>query len=364
MNIFKKIGHSLSTVGLGKSRDSFMENLGILVGAGMSIFDAIDAVSGDIDSRHMQRVIVQIKDDVEAGSPLWRALESSGLFPDHSISLARIGEESGRLSENLQIISAEQQKNRIFKSRIRSAVAYPIFVLGLTGFIGVGISWFVLPKLANVFTQLHLQLPLLTRLLITFSNFLGSHGVIAVPTIILTITALAYFIFFFPGSKRIGQGILFLVPGVGRLMREVELSRFGYLLGILLAAGLPITQSVNSLIQSCDTYRYKKFYKFLGKNLEDGNSFQQSFDAYHGSRHLIPSSIQKLIIAGERSGTLADALMKVGSNYEAKTETTVRDLTVILEPLLLIIVWFAVIGVALAIIMPIYNLLGGMGSQQ
>ena len=291
---------------------------------------------------------------------MWRAFEAAGIFPAHAISLVRIGEESGHLAENLQIISTEQQKNQIFKSRIRSAVSYPIFVLGLTVVIGVGISWFILPKLADVFSQLHTKLPLLTRILISFANFLGKYGFEAVPIIILSLILLIYFIFFFSGTRKIGQTFLFILPGIGNLMREIEISRFGYLLGILLEAGLPLTQAIDSLIKACDTSSYKKFYKFLGRSLEDGNSFQEAFTSYRGMRHLIPVSIQKLIIAGEKSGTLSEALTRVGANYEAKTDITVKDLTVILEPLLLIIVCFAVIGVVLAIIMPIYGLLGSM----
>jgi type IV pilus assembly protein PilC len=353
----------LSTFGLGRDRDYFIENSSLLIASGMGVIEALNAVSTDVKSGRMRKLITGMKDDIEAGFPIWRALDRARLFPSHAISLIRIGEESGKLSENLQVVSVEQEKDREFRSKIRAAMMYPVFVLGLTLVFGIGISFFILPKLALVFSQLHIQLPLITRILISVGLYLGDKGTSMIPVVLFAGALLIYLVFFFPKTKLLGQSILFAIPGVKRLIQEVEVARFGYLLGTLLEAGLPITLALQSLTQVSSFPHYVKLYEHLERKIEEGNSFQTSFASYHRLNRLIPTPVQQLIITGERSGNLPEILKKVGVTYEAKTDATTKNLTVILEPVLLVIVWLGVIGVALAVILPIYRLVGQLQTQ-
>lgn len=350
-------------IGIGKERDYFVENLSMLVASGMTIVSAISAVEQEVHSRSMKKILAALKDDIEGGSPLWRAFQRSGVFRDHTISLVRAGEESGKLSENLKLIAVQEEKDRAFRSKIRSAMMYPVFVLSLTVIIGVGIAWFILPKLATVFDQLHIQLPLITKVLIGIGKFLGAYGFIAFPVFFVCAGFLIYFIFYFPKTKFIGQGLLFSLPGINRLVREIELARFGYMLGTLLEAGIPITSALDSLYKAADFPRYKNLYAHLGGSIEDGNSFQKSFANYNKANKLVPVPIQQLIVAGEQSGNLSGALLRISAHFEAKTEDTTKNLTVILEPVLLVIVWLGVVSVALAVILPIYGLIGGLNTE-
>ncbi|HAZ17128.1 MAG: hypothetical protein A3H59_01890 [Candidatus Jacksonbacteria bacterium RIFCSPLOWO2_02_FULL_43_9] len=359
----KKHTSRIATFGLRSDRDYCIENLSMLVSSGMTILDAFDAVSADLRSRRMKWIVSVMKEGIESGSPLWRVLDSARLFPEHTISLVRIGEESGKLSENLRVISLQQAKERVFRSKIQSAMMYPMFVLLLTVVIGIGIAWFVLPKLAIVFSQLHVQLPLITKILIQGGKFLNERGVVVVPIIIASFVFFLCVFFYFPKTKRIGQSLLFSVPGIKRLIQEVEIARFGYLLGTLLQAGVIITQSISSLSQATAFPRYKKFYEYLERSIEDGNSFQKSFAQYRAVNRLIPTPIQQLIVTAERSGNLSETLLSVSETFEGKTETTTKNLTVILEPILLVIVWLGVVAVALAVILPIYGLIGGFKTQ-
>jgi len=349
-----------STFGLRRDRDYFIENASTLIASGMGVIDALNAVNADIKSKRMRMLILSMRDEIESGSPIWRALERARLFPAHSISLIRIGEESGRLSENLQVVSIEQEKDRSFRSKIRAAMMYPLFVLGLTLVFGIGIAFFILPKLALVFSQLNIELPTITRIIIGAGVFLGEHGAIVLPIASLAIGGIIYIVFFFPKTKRVGQHILFMIPGVKRLIQESELARFGYLLGTLLDAGLPVTQALASLSQSSSFPNYDRFYRYLAARIEEGNSFQRCFATYKRVNRMIPTPVQQLIMTGERSGNLPEILKKIGQTYEAKTDATTKNLTVILEPILLVVVWLGVISVALAVIMPIYKLIGGL----
>lgn len=149
------------------------------------------------------------------------------------------------------------------------------------------------------------------------------------------------------------------MPGIKQLVKEIELTRFGYLLGILLSAGLSITNALDSLISATEIAQYKKFYLHLRNSIEDGNSFQKSFASFKDINRLIPISIQQLVITGEQSATLSATLLKIGQTFETKTDITTKNLSIILEPVLLVIVWLGVVTVAFAVILPIYSLIGG-----
>lgn len=350
----------VASLGTEHDREYLLENLSVLIASGMSVIEVLEAIKADMRSTWMREQIEHIEANIEAGQSLWHALESSHMFPTHAISLIKVGEESGRLVDNLRVVALEQEKDRIFRSKIRSAMMYPIFVLSLTFTIGIGIAWFILPKLATVFAQLKVELPLITKILIGLGAFLGAYGAIVMPIVIGLVGSLVYILFFRAQTRYIGQNFLFLFPGIHRLIQELELARFGYLLGILLQAGIPITQALDSLVNASYFPGYRRLYEHMRTRIEEGNSFQKSFASFPGIGKLMPTSVQQLIVAGEKSGSLPETLLKVSATYEAKTDTTTKDLTIILEPVLLVIVWLGVVAVALAVILPIYSLIGGL----
>ena len=352
----------LSTFGLGKHRDQFVENLSMLVLSGMSIPGALTSIIKQTKSEGMKKILERILLEIESGSPVWKSLDKTGMFKGYTISLIRLGEESGNFAENLKVVALEEEKDREFKSKVKSALMYPIFVLTLTGVVGIGISWFILPKLAKIFSDLKLALPLITKVLIGFGLFLSKYGLIAVPLGAAFIGGIAYIIFYNKKTMYIGEAIIFSIPGIKTLLMEVEVARFGYLLGTLLEAGLPITRAIDSLAGASEVLRYKNFYLHLRETVDMGNSFQKSFALYDGIDDLIPQPIQQLIISGEESGNLNKTLIKVGQVLEAKSDTTTKNLTIIMEPILLVIVWAGVVSVAFAVILPIYSLVGGLNN--
>lgn len=352
----------LSTFGLSKERDHFIENLSMLVLSGMAITEALRSVVKETKDVRMKAILTQVMEDIEAGSPIWKAFQETGLFRGYTISLIHLGEESGKLADNLKVIALQEEKDREFKSKVKSALMYPIFVLSLTGFIGIGISWFILPKLAKIFFDLKLKLPLITKVLIGFGEFLNRHGIIAVPLGLVVLGGIFYIIFVYHRTKIIGEHIIFMIPGIKVLMQEIEVARFGYLLGTLLDAGLQVTRAIESLENATETIRYKRFYTHLRESVDMGNSFEKSFESYPNIGKIIPQSVQQLVISGERSGNLNKTLLKVGQVLEAKSDQTTKNLTIIMEPILLVIVWAGVVTVAFAVILPIYSLVGGLNS--
>lgn len=350
--------------GIKKEKEVFIENLTLLLSSGLNASATISSIEEEIKSKRLKRIVRQIGEDIENGFPLWRALDSTDIFTASAIALIRVGEESGRLTENLKIVATQAEKNKSFNSKLRSALMYPIFVLVLASTIAIGIAWFILPRLAKIFNGMDIELPGITVGMINTGVFLEEKGLIAVPVAIILIALMAFFVFFYKKTKFIGQAIILSIPGIKQLLVELEITRFSYLLGTLLEAGLPIGHVLESLtMQGANGLnKYQKFYEFLKKSIEEGNSFQKSFASYEKINKLFPRPIQQMIVAGEQSGKLSEILLKISQSYNEKTETTTKNLMVILEPVMLIIVWIAVVFVALSIILPIYSLVGNFNS--
>ena len=352
----------LSRMGLAEEKKYFVENLSMLLASGMSILAALKAIRVELKSVQMKRMVRGLEEDINSGANLSKALGSTNLFSPYVISLIEIGEQSGRLSENLEVINIQQQKENAIRSKVKSATLYPVFVLVFTFIVAVFLSWFVLPKLSNVFSSLNVELPWITRAIISTGNFVSANGLNFIPIVIVLLLVLLYFIFIFRKTKFIGEAFLFTVPVVKDFIRQVQLTRFGFILGSLLESGLPVNDALDSLISSTSNKKYKEFYIYLRKSIDDGNSFQKSFKEYPKMRKLIPMPIQQIIVAGEQSGGLSATLTKVAENYESKMDNTTKNLAVMLEPILLILVGLGVAIIAIGVILPIYSLLDNVNN--
>lgn len=341
-------------------KDYFLENLAIMIESGIDVSSAVTSIKQEAKSKKMLKILGTIEAEVDSGSVLWLAMDKIKFLPDHVISLIRLGEQSGNLTENLKLVVTEQQKEREFASKLQSAMIYPVIVLSLTLIIGLGIAWFILPRLSLVFSSLRVELPLITKILISAGKFLGEFGILVIPLLIFLICLAVYFLFFARKTKILGEGILLRLPGISKIIIETELARLGFLLGSLLKAGLIVTDALSSLASATTTMVYQKLYLSLEKSIEQGNSFESSFKLYKNTRKLIPLPIQQIIITSERSGRLSEVLINLGQTFEEKLQTTTKNLIVILEPILLIIIWLGVLFVALSVILPIYSLIGGL----
>ena len=182
---------------MGEEKNQLIEDLSITLSSGMDLISALISIKSESTSKKFQKIIDRMIDDIKNGSQLWKAIDNSKLYPNYAVSLIRIGEESGNLAENLKIVVSEQQKQKYLRSKLISALLYPVLVLFLTLVIGIGIAWFLLPKLAQVFSSLRIELPLITKILIAVGLFLGKYGIVVVPLFIMAMIALFYLVFIF-----------------------------------------------------------------------------------------------------------------------------------------------------------------------
>jgi type II secretory pathway component PulF len=347
---------------LARDKEFFSANLSLLLKAAVPIGEAIDSLVETAQSRQMKKKLTRMKQAIDDGETLTTALEQTHLVSRQTLTLVELGEESGSLSSNLTLAAEQEQKQRIFRSKLRSAMMYPAFVLGMTLVVGLGIAWFLLPRLAETFDQLGADLPPISVAMINVGLFLRDNGIWAVPGFFGVLFLLILLVSSVPALKRLGQRMVLHLPGIGRLARELEIARFGYMMGTLLEAGLPVTKALSLLEKASGSPRYQKLFHHLGVSIDKGMNFRQSFASFPHIDRLLPVSARQVVIAGEDSGSLSQTLRLVGTTYDEKVEATTRNFEVIIEPILLVGVWIGVLLVAVAVILPIYSLIGGLNA--
>lgn len=343
-----------------KHRGYVLENLELLLKSSVAPGEALETLAETAPSKRLSKSLLNAKLAIDDGMPFTMALNDNGLLSQQTLALVELGEKSGNLVKNLAVAAKQEEKRRRFQRRVQSALMYPAFVLSLTIVVGLGITWFIMPRLADTFSSLRGEVPLLTRIMIQVGTFMQNNGVWFVPLVLVGLAVCVYVLFFAPYTRRAGRALLSRTPGVSRLIHEVELARFGYMTGTLLQVGLSLTEAFELVVHATPPGRYRKLYIYLHDSFLNGYSFKNCLTQSSKMARILPASVRQLIYTGEKSGSLPDVLLSVGATYEEKSEDTTKNLETILEPILLVIVWLGVLLVAIAVIVPIYNLLGGL----
>lgn len=346
-----------------QEKEVFLENVGVLLGSGLDILNVFKALKHDFKSERMKKTIEYIILKLEDGYPLWQALKDVSFINDSSISLIKIGEKTGRLPENFKVIVQQRRKDQDLKNRIQSAMSYPTLVLILAVIILLGIVWFILPSLSEIYGRLNQDLPPITKFIVWLGSFMSEYGAIVVPSLLAFLLSSLYFLFFHNSTKKYGQTFLFKYTWLKEYFRDLELSRFTFYTGTLLEAGVPINEALKSLISAGNFYPYFKFYDYLYTKVLEGYSFERCFKELKDVEKFIPTVTQSMITNGEKSGHLSNVLLTLGQIYETRTEHSTKSIATYLEPALLIVVWIAVAAIAIGIILPIYSIIGTLGDS-
>lgn len=358
---FKAFLTSINYIGMGKERMMFIQNMATMLNAGLPLTDSLKTLVLETRNRPMRKLIQRIIDAVENGSPLWRAMEAQQFFSLHALALVRIGEEAGNLAENMGYLAEQDEKDHALRSKVKMAMIYPTIVMVIMFIIVVGLGMFVLPNLVGVLFSLNVKLPLITRIVIWCSDAFVAYGPVGVPGMIGAFILLGI-LSKYTGLRVVTQWFLFKIPGIGKLAKEATIARFGVILGGLLKAGVPVVEALESLVQVTPIASYKKLYAQLLARVAIGDSFSKCFATIKGSHKLLPASVQQLVITGEKSGSLADIMLKVADIYDKKASETAEKLPIILEPMLLLFIGGLVGSIAFAIIIPIYSIVGNVGA--
>ncbi|MBI2797734.1 type II secretion system F family protein [Candidatus Saccharibacteria bacterium] len=341
------------------AKEYFTETLSMLLSTGVPVAMSLDIIAKEITTKKVKKAILQMRDEVDEGSPLWKAVGETGILRSSSVALIKAGEESGRLAENLRVVSDQTHRINSLNAKIRSALIYPAFLIVMLVLVGSGISLFLLPKLAEIFKGLDVQLNLLTKIMIGFGIFWSHWGILITLVGFVVLFVVGLGIVYVKPVKLVAEKILFVLPGVKTIMYESEIARFGFITGSLLDAGLPIVEVLDSLHDSFATIRYQKLAEFMKQNIEEGQSFKDTFEKIN-DRKAFPGPIRMLITSSEKSGNLSNTLLKISTIYNEKVEIAAQNLETVIEPIILILIALGVLFVALSVILPIYGLLSGI----
>lgn len=346
--------------GVGKDKDYFLSNLTMLLAAGLNLLMALEIVKTGLKTNKMKASISKMKAEIETGSSFWRALSKTDLFKEREITLIKIGEESGKLTDNLKMVVEQQEKSRALTRKVRSALMYPTIVLTVGTVVGVGVSWLVLPKLTEVLLSLNVDLPFTTRVVIFIGEYLKANGHIAVPIFFLLLGTIIYLVFINKRTNFIGEKMLLRMPVINALIKNVEIARFGYTLSTLLDSGVNFLNSLQSVRDSTSIRAYRNFYERLKTRVELGESIDNIMKTEDPAGFLLPFYVQQMIAVSEHTGGLTTTLMKIHKIHEDKVNEATENLSTLLEPILMIAIFGIVLFLGMAVLSPIYGLIGGL----
>ncbi len=349
---------------LSEERNSFFQNLSMLVESGTPLVEALRVVQGELRSSRMKSAVADIVVSVENGERFWVALDRHRfIFSEYEIRLTKIAEETGRLAKSLGYLATQLGKDLELRGKIRNALFYPVMVLVFAAIIGLGIAWFVLPRLSRVFTSLHIVLPLVTRMLIGLGVIIDHYGAYIFPGLIVAGIAI-FFALKFTRFKYVMLYALEKIPGIGQFLRDVQTAKLSLFFGTLLEAGVPVLESLETLYAISEGGRQKRFFGALKDRVGVGESFEKSFGAIRESKALFPPLTQYMIFTGEKSGNLPGVFLYIAEFYDKKLDGASKNLAQVLEPILLVGIALVVAFIAIAIVTPIYSLVSNFGAPQ
>ena len=337
----------------------FTKHLAVMIKAGLPIDQIIDTLIEQASTNYFKDILGKVASDIDNGQSLTVSLKKfPKVFDTFFISMIRVGEESGTLNENLNFLAKQLEKSYNLKNKIRNSLLYPEMVLVVTAIIGGGISIFVLPKLADLFSSFQVKLPLITRILLWFSNLMKDYGILIFITIFLLFGIFLWLIQI-PNIRFWWHKTILRAPVFGELIKYGQFSQFTRNLGVLLSSGVPINESLKITSETITNDYFKYLLSKISVEIEQGGEI--SLAIKERGKGVFPVLIPRMIAVGEKTGKLDEVLVYLSEFYEEEMDNISKNLSTILEPAMLIIIGLVVGFVALAIISPIYQLTGSIG---
>ena len=329
------------------------KNLSTMLTAGLPLSRALSVIERESDNPHLQTIVASLGAVVSKGSPFHEALAAyPRVFPDLLIAMVKVGEESGSLAESLSIVGLQMEHADELSHKIRGAFIYPCIVVLAIILVSVLMLIYVVPTLTQTFEGLRVQLPLATRIFIAISDFMAAHVILVFIGFALLIAAGTVFV-------RSRRGLAVLVwtglhlPVVRELIRETYAARTARTLSSLLSAGVPVLEALTITEEVVHTPRFAAVIAEAALRVKKGEALSSAF-AEHAK--VYPILMSEMLAVGEETGKVAPMLKQVAEFYEQDVSEKTKDLSTIIEPVLMLLVGAAVGIFAVAMIAPIYSL--------
>lgn len=325
--------------------------LATMVSSGLVLSEAIDILEEQQTNKTLKKALTEISSDIKGGLTLAQALSKyPDIFPHLYVNLVKSGEASGKLDSVLLQMADGLEKDREFKAKIKGAMIYPAVVVTMMIAVMFIMMIFVIPKLVSLYSQSTIDLPLPTKILIgvsgLFSSFWWLGGIIIIGII-----------FGLGKWKKTPQGDLFLskmmlkIPIVGKIITNVTLTNFNRTFGLLTSAGIPLLESIGIVSDLTDNLVFRNALKDAYKGVEKGLPFSTLLGG-----NVFPKIVGQMIKVGEETGKVDEIFFKLASYFESESDHMVKNLTVAIEPIVLIILGVGVAFLVISIILPIYKL--------
>jgi type IV pilus assembly protein PilC len=301
----------------------------------------------------LQKIIASLVKDAESGVFLSNGLAKfKNVFGDLFINIIKVAEVSGTLPENLIYLGDELKKKSDLQKKVRGAMIYPIIILIATVIIATTMIVFVFPKILPLFQGVKGDLPITTRILIGFSEIISAYGIFLLTGIILFIAGLR-FLFTFPVPKYLYHRFLFFVPVFGSAIIKYNMANFSRTLGLLLRSGVKIIEAINITSASTANRVYRRELDGAANYVRTGE-YLSKYLVKHPS--IFPATLVNMIEVGENTGNLTANLFYLAEYYESEVDDFVRNISSVIEPILLLFMGGIVGFIALSFITPIYQL--------
>ena len=347
--LFGKTGKKIT----GRDVATFARQLATMMAAGVPMVQGFEIVAGGQSNPRMKDMLINIKNDIEGGSPLHEALGKHPVqFDELYRNLVRAGESSGVLETVLDTLATYKENIETIKGKIKKAMFYPAAVLTVAVLVACILLIFVIPEFESVFKNFGADLPAFTQMLVNASHFMVSYWWLVLFIFGGTIFGLTVL---YKRSSRfqhfMGRTVLKL-PIIGQILRQSAIARFSRTLGVTFKAGVPLVEALDSVSNATGSVVYNDAVKRIREDVSIGHQLQLAMR----QTNLFPNMVVQMVAIGEESGALDKMLFKIAEFYEQEVNNAVDTLSSLLEPFIMVIIGVLVGGMVVGMYLPIFKL--------
>lgn len=328
-------------------------NLGAMLSAGLTVSRAINVLNRQTRNPRLKQTLQGLGTDIQQGGDLHSAMQKyPKVFPRLMVAMTRAGEESGKLSESLQVTAAQMESVYELQKKIKGALIYPGIIL--TALIGIGIIMMmtVVPTLSGTFEDLGVDLPASTRAVIGISNFLINYTILAFGILLAAIVGFIYSLRTKVG-KRVFDTVVLYIPLIKGVVKESNSAKASRTMASLLSSGVSVVQAFEITEDIVSNSHFKKVLHEAGEKVQKGIAVSSVFQE---NENLYPPLVGEMIAVGEETGKLPDMFEELAKFYEGEVEQKTKNMSTFIEPFLMLIVGGAVGFFAVSMLSPIYGI--------
>lgn len=331
---------------------TFTRQLSTMINAGLPITEALLVLRSQ-SAGPMQKIVAQILADVEAGQSLSDSIgKHPKIFSRTYIALVKSGEVGGVMDSVLLRLSDTLEKQQEFSGKVKGALIYPTVIIVGMVIVSFIMMIFVIPRLTSLYADFGAELPLPTRILIGISNFFVHYWYIVLAIMGIGLYSLRLYASTKTGRRKLDE-LIFKVPVIGPLQRQVVLTELTRTLSLMVGSGVPILEALNITSEVVGNSMVAEALKDAARQVEKGFPIAFSFARHPES---FPFLLSQMVAVGEETGKMDEVLTKISHIYETESDEKVKGLTAAIEPVVMVLLGLGVGFLVIAVILPIYNL--------